>query len=300
MCTRPQKCYINPDGGRDIFSVSRGIKEGLQEKENPCGTCPECCKNYYTSWAIRGDRELSQWDSSVFITLTYNEEHLPANFSLDKREIQNFLKRVKKHFNSTRSNPVRQIYAGEYGSQTLRPHYHAVLFNVDFVDKIYHRTTERGDKVYTSPTLNRLWSKNGKQIGFAEFGYAQPGAIGYIFKYILKKKSRKEKRVPLIHEVNGITYEVSHEFIESSRNPGIGAVMRQSDSILKGYLSVDGVRKKLPKYLSEHLRKTNPRVYEEIQDKKFDYMSKLPKENALRLSQKEKAQKALTDTKKKL
>lgn len=294
MCTREITAFQNPTGGRPIFGWE-GVKQGLPELKLPCGKCPECQKDYYTNWATRGDRELKRWETSVFITLTYDDSHLPPNMSLNKKEIQDFIKRVKKHFGSTKENPIRQSYCGEYGEDNKRPHYHAILFNCDFTDKRRHFLTDQGHQVYTSDTLTRLWGR-----GIATFGYASAATIAYLYKYILKKKSRKEKLNPLIIEHEGITYEVAHEFIESSRNPGIGAHMRDDLSIKKGYLSVDGVKKKLPKYYLEHLKKHDTNTYETLQDRKFNFMSQLPKESPLRKKQKEEAQKKLTDTKRKL
>lgn len=294
MCTREITAYQNPSGGRPIFGWE-GKKTGLPELKLPCGKCPECCKDYYTGWATRGSRELARWPTSLFITLTYNDEHLPPDNSLRKKDVQDFIKRVKRRFHSTKENPIRQIYCGEYGEHTHRPHYHCLLFNLEFSDKREHYKTPQGHQVYRSKELDDLWP-----FGFAEFGYATPGSVAYIFKYILKKKSRKEKLEPLLLERDGITYEVAHEFVEASRNPGIGAHIRETNSLKKGFLSVNGVRTKLPKYYSEHLKKSDPRTHEAIADRKFDYVSKLPRETILRKAQKEEAQKMLTDTKKKL
>lgn len=294
MCTREITAFQNPSGGRPIFGWV-GIKDGLREIKLPCGKCPECQKDYYTMWATRGAKELSQWDSSVFITLTYNDENLPADKSLNKKHVQDFIKRVKKHFRSSKENPIRQIYCGEYGTQTLRPHYHVILFNVDFVDKEKHYFSNSGHQVFRSATLERLWKK-----GNAEFGFAEPSSIAYLFKYILKKKTRKEKRQPLTLELSDGCYDVEHEFIEASRNPGIGAFLRGSESVKKGYVSVNGVKKKLPKYYLEDLKKHSPDVYEKISNDRFDHVSSRPVETSLRKKQKEVAQKLLTDTKKKL
>lgn len=294
MCTRENTAYQNPSGGRPIFGYE-GIRLGLPIQKLPCGTCPECMKNYYTDWATRGSRELSRWDSSLFITATYDEENLPGNNSLKKKDIQDFIKRCKKYFRSSKQNPIRQTYCGEYGEKTKRPHYHVILYNADFKDKKKHYISPQGHQVYTSETLTRLWGK-----GNVEFGYATPASIAYLYKYILKRKTRKEKKQPLVIERDGITYEVEHEFIESSRNPGIGAHMRSSKSIKKGYLTVDGVRKSLPKYYLEHIKKTDPRLYEQIKDLRFDHAQTKEKESSLRKKQKEETQKKLTDTKKRL
>jgi len=294
MCTREITAYQNPSGGRPIFGWE-GVKNGLPEIKLPCGKCPECCKDYYTSWATRGSRELSQWDSSLFITLTYDEEHLPDDKSLNKKHIQDFIKRVKKHFKSTKENPIRQTYCGEYGTKTGRPHYHCILYNADFADKKRHYKSAGGHQVYTSELLSTLWGK-----GHAEFGFATPASIAYLYKYILKKRSRKEKLKPLTLEIDGVCYDVAHEFIESSRNPGIGAHLRGSDSLKKGFLTVNGVKKKIPKYYMEDLKKNDPLTHEIMKNDKFDFMQSLPKDSPLRKAQKEEAQKLLTDTKKRM
>lgn len=294
MCTRIQTGYENPDGGRLIFG-HEGKKRGLREQKVPCGSCPECCKDYYTDWATRGHRELTQWESSLFITATYSDEHLPPDRSLKKEHVQKFIKRVKKFFRSTKTNPIRQIYCGEYGTRTLRPHYHIILFNCDFSDKVPHYVSNQGHQVYTSKQLTRLWGK-----GNIEFGFAKPESIAYLFKYILKKKSRKEKEKPHILEYDGITYDVEHEFIEGSRNPGIGANLRGSASLQKGYLTVNGVRKKIPKYYMNDLKNSDPETHQKILDQKAEFMKNIKSESPDRIHQKELAQKMLTDTKKKL
>lgn len=294
MCTRELTAFQNPEGGRPIFGWE-GIKRGLQEIKLPCGKCPECQKEYYTQWATRGSRELSQWDSSLFITLTYDDDNLPENKSLNKKHVQDFIKRVKKRFKSSKENPIRQTYCGEYGENTLRPHYHVILYNCDLHDKKRHYKSDQGHQVYTSELLSELWSK-----GNAEFGFASPASIAYLYKYILKKKTRKEKLKPLNIEIDGITYDVDHEFIESSRNPGIGAHLKGSKSLLKGFLSVNGVKQKIPKYYLEDMKKKDPFNYENLKNSKFDFAVKKPHETRLRKKQKEEAQKKLTDTKKRL
>lgn len=294
MCTRPLTAFENLKGGRPIFREDDPNIGDIIEL--PCGKCPECQKDYYTQWATRGSRELQNWDTSVFITLTYDDDHLPTPPSLVKKDVQDFIKRLKKVKNSTKENPIRQTYCGEYGEKTKRPHYHAILYNCDFPDKRKHYKSSQGNQVYTSKQLSELWGK-----GFAEFGYALPSSVAYICKYILKKKTRSEKKKPyLLTDSDGCTWEVEHEFIEHSRNPGIGASIRDSESVKKGFLTVNGQKKKLPKYYMEWLRLNNPDLFDKLKQKKLEFMQSLPKEDRLRREQKENAQKLLTDTKKRM
>lgn len=168
MCTSPLKCFQNPEGGKPIFGWA-GVKAGLPEMHLPCGKCPECTKKYYESWATHGSRELMQWENSIFVTLTYSDEHLPENRSLNKRDVQLFLKRLKKKYKSSKDNPIRQIYCGEYGEKTVRPHYHIIIFNHIFTDGKFHYRSDQGHPVFTSKELSDLWP-----FGNAEFGHATP------------------------------------------------------------------------------------------------------------------------------
>lgn len=223
-------------------------------------------------WATRGYYELLNWKCNWFVTFTYDNEHLPENHSLDKKEFQKFLKRLKFHYGSSKQNPIRQIYCGEYGDKNSRPHYHAILFNINLSDLEETRATDQGYLCYSSKELQAIW-KNG----LVEISEATPALVAYLFKYVLKKKSRLEKKAPLtITTPDGLTYDVAHEFIEASRNPGIGAHLRESPSIRKGFLSLDGSIRALPKYFLEYIKNTDPRWYEELKNQRYDYASSLP------------------------
>jgi len=278
ICLNPLTAYENPEKGRPIFGWA-GFSQGLREIKLPCQKCASCVHNYYSFWATRGYYELLNWSQNWFVTFTYNDKHLPKNRSLSKKEFQKFIKTLKKNFGSSKENPVRQIYCGEYGEKTKRPHYHAIFFNLNLDDLVEKRLSDQGHLCYTSETLTKLWGK-----GDVEISEATPATIAYLFKYILKKKSRKEKQKPLSIEHDGITYDVEHEFIEASRNPGIGAHLRQSQSIRKGFLSLDGKIKALPKYFLEYLKTTDPRYYEELKNQRHDHAVSRTK-----LSQKEQS-----------
>ena len=71
--------------------------------------------------------------------------------SLNKREFQLFMKRLRKRFSN-----VRYFMCGEYGDLFKRPHYHAILFGLDFPDKQLHKIKD-GMRYYTSDILHDLW-----------------------------------------------------------------------------------------------------------------------------------------------
>ena len=57
----------------------------------PCGKCLACRISKRREWSVRMLHELSSYDDAVFLTLTYADEFLPPNGSLDKAELQKFL-----------------------------------------------------------------------------------------------------------------------------------------------------------------------------------------------------------------
>ena len=186
----------------------------------PCGKCASCRCDYSREWANRMILELKDHDKAIFLTLTYNNDNLPISDkgfpTLDKRHIQLFFKRLRKHFDGIK---IRYYVAGEYGSHTFRPHYHAIVYGIgltDFDDLVFRGTNEIGSPFYSSPTLEKIWSH-----GFILFSDVTWRTCNYVARYVLKKQSQ-------IDEVEGT---VTLPFNLSSRNPGIG--MNASIDLLK-------------------------------------------------------------------
>ena len=71
--------------------------------------------------------ELSDYEDAVFVTLTYDEDHIPSNHSLKKSDLQKWFKRVRKEIEPKK---IRYFACGEYGDKTQRPHYHAIIFGL--------------------------------------------------------------------------------------------------------------------------------------------------------------------------
>ena len=98
----------------------------------PCRTCLGCRIDYSREWANRMCLEMLCSGQACFITLTYNNSSLPLTKdlipTLCKRDWQLFMKRLRKAFPDRK---LRFYMCGEYGSHTLRPHYHAIIFGLD-------------------------------------------------------------------------------------------------------------------------------------------------------------------------
>lgn len=93
----------------------------------PCGKCVPCVYRDKRVWTHRILLESFLHASSVFVTLTYNDQHLPADGCLVPGHLQLWLKRIRKSLAPER---VRFFACGEYGGTTWRPHYHLAMFGM--------------------------------------------------------------------------------------------------------------------------------------------------------------------------
>ena len=98
----------------------------------PCGKCIACRKAKAREWTLRMLHELDTSRDATFLTLTYDDDslHVSPNTgfaSLCKRDLQLFFKRLRRALPGL---PLRYFSVGEYGDNTLRPHYHAIMYNL--------------------------------------------------------------------------------------------------------------------------------------------------------------------------
>lgn len=119
-------------------------------------------------------------EHNLFLTLTYDDEHLgatPEERSLNYTDIQKFLKRAREKL-----GPFRYIVAGEYGEKTDRPHFHMAAFGLQMPeDAVQVAKGKRGDPLYQSLTLDKLWRN-----GFVNIGTVTKQSASYIADYSLK------------------------------------------------------------------------------------------------------------------
>nr|WAE43903.1 MAG: replication initiator protein [Microviridae sp.] len=123
--------------------------------------------------------ELSSWNNKAsFITLTYDDEHLPPNASLVKNDLQLFFKRLRKSLEPYKRK-IKYFASGEYGSTTNRPHYHMIVFGLDL---------SKDDKQFIINAWHNCDWKN-PHILQKSFGIAEPDSINYVSAYIHDKLS---------------------------------------------------------------------------------------------------------------
>lgn len=173
----------------------------------PCGKCLGCRVRYSSDWSCRVLSELVFHRESCFLTLTYDDAHLPSNRSLDKSHYQNFLKRLRiTLFRAGFKSRIKYICSGEYGSRTFRPHYHLLLFGFCPKDLVpFKYKTNSKMPIYSSAFLDKLWGK-----GWIAIGTVTSASADYVSKYILKKRS------------SSFYSSVIPEFMHASTRYGIG------------------------------------------------------------------------------
>lgn len=163
--------------------------------------------------------------SSSFLTLTYDDENVPSDGSLDRDAFPGFMKRLRRKFPA---GALRYFHCGEYGSENLRPHYHAVLFGTGFEEDRWLWKTSEGSPLYRSPTLESAW-----KVGFALIGAVTFESAAYVARYCCSRKNPKEAVWDRVYSMwrkpyerldphTGELYPVEPEFATMSNRPGIG------------------------------------------------------------------------------
>ena len=232
----------------------------------PCGQCVGCRLERSRQWAIRCMHEAQLHQNNCFITLTYDNTHLPSNGSLHYKDFQLFIKRLRKSLGNVR---IRYYMAGEYGENFGRPHFHACIFGHDFHDKKLWKRTPSGSLLYRSEKLEVLWP-----FGYSSVGDVNFESAAYVARYIMKK-AVKSKYSPeewkwagkYTDLDTGEIAQVQPEFNKMSLKPGIGKDFYKkytSDIYPQDYIILRGKKVKPPKYYDKQYKIDQPYEYDEL------------------------------------
>lgn len=239
------------ESGEIVFAERGNIR---RELNLPCGQCIGCRLERSRQWAVRCVHESQMWPHSVFITLTYDDDHVPHDFGLNYKDYQLFMRRLRKYMRKEKLGRPRFYMCGEYGEQYGRPHFHAALFNVFFPDREVYRVLESGSTLYTSKTLQSLWP-----FGFSSIGDVTFESAAYIARYVMKKVtgSRAESHYEAVDGATGEIYQRKPEFTRMSLKPGIGQKWFEKylkDMYPRDYVVMRGQKMKIPKYYDRLLK----------------------------------------------
>ncbi len=253
--------------------------------EVACGQCLGCRSDRTRMWAMRIVHEAHMHKDShgsCFLTLTYRDKadctdkqfdngyHVPDDYSLNYHHFRDFIKRLRKAYSK---RTIRYFHCGEYGDETLRPHYHAAIFNYEPADTIVYRQTE-GITTFESPELERLWP-----YGFCTTGTLEYNSAAYVSGYILKKITGLQAQdVYLRNWPDGRAYWVKPPYTTMSLKPGIGANFYEKyksdffpsdESPIPGY----GTIKSVPRFYTDRLQHESPEIYELVKELRLQFIS---------------------------
>ncbi len=230
-CFHPQNAVvlgINPETGKKALKflgddvLASHLYPGKEVIQVPCGQCIGCRIDRSRQWANRCMLELQYHDSAFFVTLTYDDFHVPKSYYADpetgeahtsltlcKRDFQLWMKRLRKKFSEDK---IRFFACGEYGGNTKRPHYHAIVFGLHLNDLVKYKTVKEGDSYYTyynSASIQETWPN-----GFVVVGQVTWESCAYVARYVTKKLSGEQAEFYQ-------KFNLVPEFSDMSRRPGI-------------------------------------------------------------------------------
>ena len=149
----------------------------------PCGHCIACRLAKAKEWTTRVCIEALDYENSYFITLTYDEAHMPYDGQLSKRDLSLFIKRLRHKIS------FKYFACGEYGDEKIstigiaRPHYHLIILTND---ELKLKSLAKPNS-FISQEIAETW-----KFGFHEVCYADEGCISYTAGYVYKKQIRNK------------------------------------------------------------------------------------------------------------
>lgn len=257
-CYSPIPAWKGP-GGKIVFKPNEGYYD-LPLKVI-CGRCIGCRRERQRSWTIRCLHEAQMHEANAFLTLTYSDEHLPTDHSLNVSHWQEFAKRVRYHH-----GPFRFLHCGEYGETNHRPHYHALIFGHAFTDSIPVPGHNPKHTLRISESLSSLWPH-----GFHTVGRVTPETAAYTAAYTIKKKTgpMAESALERVDEETGECFSVSPEYATMSRRPGLGTSWFQkywADVYPDNFVVLNGKKAKPPAFYDTLLERQDPELHRKMID----------------------------------
>ncbi|AZL82824.1 replication initiator protein [Apis mellifera associated microvirus 13] len=259
-CYHPINAYKTASG--EIVFTEKARYGDTQHIKLPCGQCIGCRLERSRQWGVRCMHEAQMHKQNSFVTLTYNAENTPQRGNLNHADFQKFMKRLRKHAKTD----IRYYMGGEYGPTTWRPHFHACIFGYDFADKLYFKTGESGEKIYTSKTLEKLWP-----YGFSTIGNVTFQSAAYIARYCVQKVTGQAAEEHYKRVDDQGEYQLTPEYNRMSLKPAIGKTWLEkyrSDVYNHDHVIINGVKSTPPKYYDKLLKRWDANRLEELKEQR--------------------------------
>lgn len=263
-CRSPIRQYHSKSGSGWSFNAAKPHDD---YRDLNCGVCLECRIRKTREWSIRCYHEAQLHSDNSWVTLTYRDNPI----TLRRGDVTLFFKNLRNA-----GYRFRYFGAGEYGSETLRPHYHICLFGLRFADQ-YPWRVHKGITYYRSPALEKAWPH-----GNAEVGAFAPETARYVAGYTYKKINGRaadeadeetglrpyDRLLP-----SGEIFEVAKEMLFVSLKPGIAAewiAQNWRDVYRHDKVVMNGKEYLPPVYYDKQLKLYKPEVYEKIKNARLE------------------------------
>lgn len=231
----------------------------------PCGKCPQCLSSRSRGWTFRLMEEAKVSSSCNFITLTYDNDNVPMSElgipTLEKMDFELFMKSLRHKS----PEKIKYYACGEYGSETHRPHYHAIMFNLPR-EWSYPQNT----------TIQETWKRGNVRV--------DPGTeltFAYVTKYIMKGGLKVKN---IIDDDSGEVHDDDRipEYSRMSKGLGLSFLTPQMRKYLKtnlvGHVMYNGTPTPLPRYFRDKVFTEQQRFI--IQQKQMEYLLSKPELSA--------------------
>jgi len=272
-CIRPIKAGFDSDYNL-TFSQKKFNKE-LSPFEFPCRKCLACRLNMAREKAIRAIHESKSYENNIFLTLTYDQEHI-GDGKLHYRDFQLFMKKLRKEiYESTldydkHKHRISYMVTGEYGDKTKRPHWHAIIFNYSPSDKKFLRN-DPDQPTFTSEIITNLWGN-----GSTMFGNVTLDSASYVARYAAKKLGHGKDQDHDYHPIHKTSskHAIGKSFIEKY----------YQDIFNHGFVVLpNGQKAGIPRYYEDWFKKNHPDAY-------LKYLSTIKSEASILAQDKQKTE----------
>lgn len=269
----------------------------------PCGKCVECRVKKVKEWSVRCLAEKKTSENAYFVTLTYSDDNLRFETVdgvpyavLVKDDVQRFFKRLRKRLYGSNGGNLRYFLSGEYGEKSLRPHYHAIIYNLPLDDLRIYKVCGK-TVYYISDFLTSVWG-----LGYVVVGICNEHTTMYTCAYTMKKVGFLQSIEYALQEIIrlaplGASPDLLKAYISAGVLPRPFSLMSRRKAIGREYFdnNIDEVANGLPsfnvnklEYYDKVLKSVDLDLWDELKDNRAAVAEASRRRNEARLSLTEK------------
>jgi hypothetical protein len=260
-CDFPKKAYFIQGRAQPVFYRPSGHSGAWILVR--CWQCLGCRLWVRADWQTRCMLEARMHESNLFLTCTYDDEHLPKDLDVSLREAQLFVKRMRKRFGAD----LTFMQLGEYGDQTARPHYHSTWFGLSVEDGQLF-SAKRGNRLYRSSSLEEVWGLGNVLVAPAT-AQTMAYVAGHQLKDLVNVRERSRSGYELLDVSTGELRKRRVPFRTQSNRPAIGRrwfdkYWRDVFVANQGTVILNGERRSAPRYFWRLLEKQQPELFAKL------------------------------------